>query len=48
MAAGFNDEHPAGGSFFIPHTIKLKHNNPIWTPNIEDQIKRENYLMKKH
>ena len=29
MAAGFDDNHPAGSSFFIPHKIKL----PLYLKN---------------
>ena len=37
-------KHPAGGSFFIPHRIKLKHNNPIWTPQFKRSHKEEELL----
>ena len=41
MAAGLCDEHPAGGSFFIPHRIKLKNSDPIWTPQFRRAYKEE-------
>jgi hypothetical protein len=32
LAPAFSENQPAGSSFFIPHTIKLTHDNPVWTP----------------
>ncbi len=44
MSAGFSDKNPAGSSFFIPHKIKLTHNNPIWTPQYRRSYKEEDIL----
>ena len=41
---GFFDNKPAGSSFFIPHKIKLKHDDPIWTPQFRRSQKEEEIL----
>jgi hypothetical protein len=47
LSLGFSDSQPAGSFFFIPHKIKLTHNNPIWTPQFRRSHKEEEILNKQ-
>ena len=47
LVPGFSNNHPAGSSFFIPHKIRLNHNNPIWTPQFRRPHKEEEGLNRE-